>query len=381
MEWFRLTSWMEPVAGIVLLILAGSLIQGMLRGASGSARRLFYFIGDAVLALVSLAVAGRTAAWLSPIVRRWLEERRIALPETPVAGYEQLWYTFITSMRDFGLLRFGVLFLGVYVALRLAFALLSPLTALALEALGMTGQPLERTPGRRAASRAAGAALGALLGAARGMVLLAILFVYVSLVPGGPLTGPIEASPLYREAADQVMKPVAGDVIEKQGPVIAKAVADEFGKVLQRKYEIIDSDIPDDIGEAARAITAGKASDRDKAYALYQWVGTRIAYDWDKANNYVERGVWKEQTPADTFRTRKGVCIDTSRLYAVMARAAGLEVNVVTGMGADGRGGFGPHAWNEVKLDGEWVPLDATWASSGNWFDAPDFGKTHIRET
>ncbi|MOA39460.1 hypothetical protein D3C78_1612420 [compost metagenome] len=68
-----------------------------------------------------------------------------------------------------------------------------------------------------------------------------------------------------------------------------------------------------------------------------------------------------------------------------MARSAGLEVRVVTGKGADGRGGYGPHAWNEVLIgdsDGEesWVPIDATWARSGDWFNPPKFEETHIRE-
>src|SRR5690606_31483883 len=116
------------------------------------------------------------------------------------------------------------------------------------------------------------------------------------------------------------------------------------------------------------------------ARELYDWIGTRIEYDWDKADTYTELGEWREQSPEDTFRTRKGVCIDVARLYAVMARTAGLDVRVVTGLGADGNGGYGPHAWNEVRIGGSWIPLDATWASSGDWFNPPDFERAHIRD-
>lgn len=97
----------------------------------------------------------------------------------------------------------------------------------------------------------------------------------------------------------------------------------------------------------------------------------------------MSKKIWKEQTPEETYATRKGVCIDYSRLYAVMARSIGLEVKVVTGLGYDGRGGYGPHAWNEVYLNdsSKWVPLDSTWVSSGgNWFNPPNFNQTHIRE-
>ncbi|MNI42667.1 Transglutaminase-like superfamily protein [compost metagenome] len=116
---------------------------------------------------------------------------------------------------------------------------------------------------------------------------------------------------------------------------------------------------------------------------LYDWVGTRISYDYAKAENYERNRIWKEQTPQETFDTRLGVCIDYARLYAVMARSQGLQVRVVTGRGYDGQGGYGPHAWNEVYLpeSGTWIPLDSTWAKSGDWFNPPDFASTHVRES
>jgi hypothetical protein len=30
--------------------------------------------------------------------------------------------------------------------------------------------------------------------------------------------------------------------------------------------------------------------------------------------------------------------------------------------------------------DGSWIPLDATWAASGDWFNPPQFEQTHIRD-
>src|SRR4029453_5070562 len=120
-----------------------------------------------------------------------------------------------------------------------------------------------------------------------------------------------------------------------------KAVEAQFQQILQRKYEIIDYAIPAEIEQAALFVTKDAKSKEEKARSLYEWLGTRIAYDYDKARNYEEQGIWKEQTPPETFAARKGVCIDIARLYAVMARSAGLEVRVVTGMGADGRGGYG----------------------------------------
>lgn len=416
----------EPVAVAVFVLIAVSLWQGMKRGASGSAKHLLLFLWEAVSVIASLAVAVRTALALAPVVELWLRGRDLEPPAGDVDGWSLAWHTLVTSVRDFSLLRLGLLFLVSYIACRLLLRLLSG-AVLAAAGFGHSGMR-ERADGsgalglasdaagsgrsavtRRAgdggalgraggftgygrssrrerpgagniASRITGAGLGAVHGGGRALVLVAVLFIYVSLLPHSLLAERIESSPLYREAAERLLKPVAGGVMAKQGPVLTRAVEAEFKRILERRYEIIDRDVPDDIRAAAIRLTEGAETREAKARALYDWVGTRIQYDWDKADAYNERGEWREQTPEDTFRTRRGVCIDIARLYAVMARSAGLEVRVVTGLGADGRGGFGPHAWNEVRTEAGWVPLDATWAASGDWFNPPDFDVTHLRD-
>ncbi|GJM78626.1 hypothetical protein HMSSN139_11220 [Paenibacillus sp. HMSSN-139] len=143
---------------------------------------------------------------------------------------------------------------------------------------------------------------------------------------------------------------------------------------------MIDANIPESIELAAAEVAKGADTDEEKARRLYDWVGTRVSYDYDKVKDYEEKGIWHEQTPQMTFDTKRGVCIDYSRLYAVMARSLGLQVKVVTGLGYDGQGGYGPHAWNEVYLSEKnaWIPLDSTWAKSGDWFNPPAFNETHV---
>ncbi|MDQ0060702.1 transglutaminase domain-containing protein [Paenibacillus harenae] len=382
-DWMMRFDELEPVAIIALLLLLVSLLQGIRRGASGSAKRLFFFVWEGIVVIAGLIIAGQLAGWASPAVAEWLT-RVVEVPANELGNVQQAWFTLLTSLRDFALLRYGVLFLLFYLIFRAIAGFAEPLFSYAWSNLVQSKQSsaLDELPGRRYASRATGALIGAVHGAGRAFLFIATLFIYVSLLPNGWYADKISESPLYREAAS-MLAPVAGDMLEGQGPVLAEAVEAQFRQILQRKYEIIDYAVPDDIAEAALFVTKDAGSDEQKARLLYEWLGTRIEYDWDKADNYVERGVWKEQTPADTFATRKGVCIDTARLYAVMARTAGLDVRVVTGLGADGSGGFGPHAWNEVNIgDGEdkWIPLDATWASSGDWFNSPGFEQTHIRE-
>ncbi len=367
---------------IVLLLLLGSLLQGVKRGASGSARRLFFFVWQAVVLVVCLILAAVLTNALSPITAKWLTEY-VKLPLHNLNGLEQAWFTWLTSMRDFALLRYGVLFLLSYLLLRTFASFIEPVIEHVVgRMLSRRHETDLRMSSKRGASRALGAVIGAAHGAGRSFVFVALLFVYVSLMPNGWYVEKISDSPLYKEAATW-LAPVAGDMLAGQGPVLTKAVEAQFQQILKRKFEIIDYAVPSEIEKAAVYVTKDALTDEEKARKLYDWLGTRIAYDWDKANNYEQHGIWKEQMPADTFDSRKGVCIDIARLYAVMARSAGLQVRVVTGMGADGRGGFGPHAWNEVKIhegDDGWIPLDATWSSSGDWFNPPQFERTHISE-
>ncbi|WP_419874475.1 transglutaminase domain-containing protein [Candidatus Pristimantibacillus sp. PTI5] len=379
-NWIERLDGVEPVAVIVLLLLLGSLVQGMRRGASGSARRLFFFVWEGIVMIVCLVLSAQLTNKLSPVIAHWLAER-VTVPEHELSSLEQAWFTLLTSLRDFALLRYGVVFLFGYLLLRALASFVEPLAERGLQGLLSRGRE-ESADGLRSkkqASRAVGALLGAVHGAGRSFVFVAFLFVYVSLMPNGWYVDKISDSQVYNKAAAW-LSPVAGDVLEGQGPVFTKAVEAQFKQILQRKYEMIDYAIPAEIEQAALYVTKDAQTDEEKARSLYEWLGTRIAYDFDKARNYEEHGIWKEQAPPETFDTRKGVCIDIARLYAVMARSAGLEVRVVTGMGADGRGGFGPHAWNEVRIGSGWIPLDATWANAGDWFNPPAFDDTHIRE-
>lgn len=393
-SWIHAITTFEPVALIIMALLLVSLVQGLVKGASGSAKRLFFFVWDGVLMLASFFAAWKTAALLSPAVAKLLAG--VHPPQKEVGALVQLWYTFVTSLSDFALFRYGVLMLLLYGVFRLAAGRLASPIERWVERLGgrrsrgMDGRAVldmdddrRLLPGGRLASRAIGGIIGAVHGAVRSLLLIAALFVYATLSPSGPLTEQIRSSDVYSEASAQLLEPVAGQLLADRGPVLTEAVGDELQRIIQRKYEIKDYAIPNNIAEAALAVTKDATTDEEKARALYRWVGTRIAYDWDKARNYEEHGIWKEQTPADTFELRLGVCIDVSRLYAVMARAAGLEVRIVTGMGGTTASGFGPHAWNEVRIaDAEgnaiWVPLDATWAMSGDWFNPPGFDSTHI---
>ncbi|NTZ17906.1 transglutaminase domain-containing protein [Paenibacillus sp. JMULE4] len=362
-----------------------SVIQGLYRGASSSARHLAVMVTEGVVILISLYAAWQLASWLSPRFQAWLVGLGLQIPQRELGFWEQIYYTVITGVRDFSLLRFSVLFvLGYGIAKQLVCLIIDPLANLWMSERRRLGPEGDARTAPTLFNSLIGSIIGAVTGLGRSLLMIAAFFIVTTLFPQTPISGYIQDSLLYQKGAKEVIQPVTGDFFSSRLPVFTRAVEEEFTNILQRKYELVDAAVPNDIAEAARHVTANAKTDEEKAKLLYRWVGTRIKYDWDKVRLYEERRIWKEQTPADTFSTRRGVCIDFSRLYAVMARSVGLDVKVVTGLGYDGRGGYGPHAWNEVFLSEkkEWVPLDSTWvASGGNWFNPPNFHETHIKDS
>jgi len=367
---------------LIVVILIVSMVQGAVNGAKGSANKLLTLLVEAMITVAAIFFAWKWMGWSSPHLGSWLVARHIVIPNTNLNWLQQLYYSLITSVRDYSLLRSVMLFLLGYGIMK---SLLMQFYYYMLKRF-VIFHGHRRVEGNRNTWRSwiIGGLLGLITGVGRSLLIVAILFVYTVLFPHSAITNYIQDSHVYQQTAKEIIQPISGEFIRKQLPVFTKAVAKEFNHILQQKYEIVDADIPSNIAAAAKEITAGTATDKDKAKALYVWVGSQVAYDWHKANLYEQKGIWEEQKPEQTFTTKKGVCIDYARLYAVMARSVGLSVKVVTGVGYDGEGGYGPHAWNEVYLTegNRWVPLDCTWYSTGgNWFNPPNFKETHIQST
>jgi transglutaminase-like putative cysteine protease len=79
----------------------------------------------------------------------------------------------------------------------------------------------------------------------------------------------------------------------------------------------------------------------------------------------------------DIIQQKAGDCSVHSALFTAMARSVGIPTRTVSGLVCGelvpGEGlVFGAHAWNEVVLDGFWVPVDATWNETTT-------NATHIR--
>jgi transglutaminase-like putative cysteine protease len=69
---------------------------------------------------------------------------------------------------------------------------------------------------------------------------------------------------------------------------------------------------------------------------------------------------------ADVARHRQGDCTEHAVLTAALCRAQGVPARVLIGLVYVGsKQGFAFHMWNEVWVDGQWIPIDGTLGYGG----------------
>jgi len=109
----------------------------------------------------------------------------------------------------------------------------------------------------------------------------------------------------------------------------------------------IPSDAPEIIALMSEIVGSEKDPAR-KARLLLQWVAKEI-----------KGAVTDSQSPLETLNSRSGNCQSHSRLYAALARAAGIPTRFVSGLVYWQGQGFLYHSWAESYLSG-WIALDPT---------------------
>ncbi|XP_041934284.1 kyphoscoliosis peptidase-like isoform X1 [Alosa sapidissima] len=116
-----------------------------------------------------------------------------------------------------------------------------------------------------------------------------------------------------------------------------------------------------------QAITVGAVTDLQKLRAIWIWLCHNIEYD---VNGYL--GMTEMITSIEqVVETRRGVCCGYARLCKKMCSEVGIECREVSGHSKGGsyRPGLhaeptkSNHAWNAVRLQGNWYLLDSCWGA------------------
>ncbi len=115
----------------------------------------------------------------------------------------------------------------------------------------------------------------------------------------------------------------------------------------------IQSDDPE-IMRRARELAGTEKDAFRAALAMERWVAENMKFDLGIAF-----------APAtEIIRDKRGTCVGYATLLASLARAAGIPSRVVLGY-VYVLGIFGGHAWAEVMIGEEWIPLDAAVVNEG----------------
>lgn len=107
----------------------------------------------------------------------------------------------------------------------------------------------------------------------------------------------------------------------------------------------------EEVQKLAAKATVGATSDADKVKKLLRFTDFHIRDSYEV----------EALTVMDLLKSRKGECSAHALLFTTLARAAGIPAREAGGWlyMDDTYQAFGGHAWNEVILDGHWVPVDA----------------------
>lgn len=116
--------------------------------------------------------------------------------------------------------------------------------------------------------------------------------------------------------------------------------------------------------EILSVITDEEMSDYENTLAIYDWIMYKNKY-----NNSVTNLTTAQATSSPAFYLEGllysnnygySVCDGISKTYSLLCNMLGIDcIRVVGQAGVDES--WGGHAWNKVKVDGQWYIVDATW--------------------
>ena len=100
-------------------------------------------------------------------------------------------------------------------------------------------------------------------------------------------------------------------------------------------------------------------SDYEKEWAIYSWLIREVSYDWRHNDPILVSTTPRSSfTPYGPLIKGTAVCLGFASAFQLFMDM--LEVECITVLGA-AFDSSGDHAWNMVKLNGEWYCVDSTW--------------------
>jgi len=107
------------------------------------------------------------------------------------------------------------------------------------------------------------------------------------------------------------------------------------------------------VSQILKQLNVGSKSDYDKIKAVYDYLCTNVAYDYDNLEN---EDYTLKHTAYAAAVDKKAVCQGYALLMYRLLLELGVDNRIITGIGGDES-----HAWNIVKIGDLYYNADATW--------------------
>jgi len=107
--------------------------------------------------------------------------------------------------------------------------------------------------------------------------------------------------------------------------------------------------------ETARSLVV-ENNPRKTALEIGRYIAERFSYNYSitsKPSGYIPDLI-------QVYEGYKGICYDFAALYAAMCRAVGIPTKLIMGFSSYMRPEY--HAWNLVKIDGDWYKFDSIYS-------------------
>ena len=130
------------------------------------------------------------------------------------------------------------------------------------------------------------------------------------------------------------------------------------------------SSVTKEVEKLTQYLVKPAKNDTEKVRSFYVWIAENISYDV-KAFVHYRPSRYQPVAPDEVLKQRKAVCQGYADLFQEMCRLVNIPSRIVPGyskgFGYQGNETFdhADHAWNAVRVDGQWHLLDVTWASGG----------------
>ncbi len=179
-----------------------------------------------------------------------------------------------------------------------------------------------------------------------------------------------------KRAYESLQIPHLGGDYSDEYPIDSRPLSFDPISTTEELYYVVNAGYRPNITEGSRAealyarakavlssITDEEMNEVEIAHAIFDYIMWQVSYDYSVLNNAaVSQSVLQPAFYLDgVFDTGFAVCDGMAKAYSLMCNIMGIDCVRVVGTAKSGES-VAEHAWNKVRIEGEWYVVDCTWS-------------------